>query len=515
MGLLAAILLLAGAFRLAVINLPFERNYEGCGAFFALVARNYFRYDFATTLGVPVMSQGQGATPHFYANHPPTTALLIAAVHGLMGYDGNFEHLPGEWQARLPTVLFTLGCIIAVFVVLAQRGAPRAGLIAAAMLASIPMTLIYGGFPDVINPQLVLMALLTLCAYERFHRRPGWASLALLAAAFAGAAVMDWPAFYLGPVMGVHYLFTRRPRQWGWIVGLGIISVGIFIGLYAQLAVVQEDWAWMRSQVERRALSGAGDGEDPFTLANWLHRAVVLNVFGRQTPIVAGLALIWLALARARRWTHPADRIATLLLAWAGIHILIGRQGVYQHEWWWWPLTPGLILAAALAADELLLMLQRRWSPRSVNILASAALAAFATVNTYRALREIAQPTRIDAGPLNYSLVELGQVIRESSTPDEGVMLAESDESLALWYYADRPLKRRIWSLRSFERRLDDGYADLSFDAYRKWSGHVGAMIVPKVYISPSLRPLVDGLDARYRRRETDKFLVYDVRNPK
>ncbi len=69
---LFVIIVWAGALRLALLNLPLERNAEGLAAFYGLLARNYFRYDLATTLGVPVMSMGAGAEPVFYANHSPS-----------------------------------------------------------------------------------------------------------------------------------------------------------------------------------------------------------------------------------------------------------------------------------------------------------------------------------------------------------------------------------------------------------------------------------------------------------
>ena len=79
------ILLFTISFRFILLNQTFRRNSDGCAAFYGLLARNYFRYDFSTTHGVPVMSMGRGAAPMFYANHPPTTPLLIAAIYKLIG----------------------------------------------------------------------------------------------------------------------------------------------------------------------------------------------------------------------------------------------------------------------------------------------------------------------------------------------------------------------------------------------------------------------------------------------
>ena len=77
------IILFALAVRIATIDREFARDPEGCGSFYGLLARNYWRYDCHTTLGVPVQSMGVHASPTFYPNHPPLVPLLIAATFGI------------------------------------------------------------------------------------------------------------------------------------------------------------------------------------------------------------------------------------------------------------------------------------------------------------------------------------------------------------------------------------------------------------------------------------------------
>jgi hypothetical protein len=126
--------------------------------------------------------------------------------------------------------------------------------------------------------------------------------------------------------------------------------------------------------------------------------------------------------------------------------------------------------------------------------------------------RELAHPYPILANSrLDYSVMEMGAAIRAAAPPNEAVMLAESDETLALWFYADRPIKRDVWDPYTFEQRIHDGVADLQFGLTEPWTKQPAAVIVPKAYMSPKLEPFVSYLKARYPMRESPKFLSFDL----
>jgi 4-amino-4-deoxy-L-arabinose transferase-like glycosyltransferase len=512
--LLGIILLLAAIFRVAVLNVPFGRNPEGCAAFFGLVARNYFRYDWSQHHGVPIMSLGQGAPVVYYANHPPTTPLLVGLTFALTGYRGGYEILPGDWQVRLPTAIFTVACIALLYVIVRNRAGPRAGLLAAAMFAVIPMSLVYGGFPDVISPQLVLFALLTFAAYERFHDAPGAKTLATLCACFLGAAIMDWPAFHMVPVMCFHYVLTRKPREWAWVVAFGLFTVAVFASLYVYLALAQHDWLWMKALIAKRSLNTAEDNHTRFTLLQWAQRTMWQYVVGEHTLPLVALAIVGVIVAATRKFRGPADRIMGLLLIWAALHALLGLQAVYQHVWWWWPITPGLLIAAAVALDWLMTQIsaQGRIPQRGVNGAIACGLLLLASFTARSAWNTLTGPTNMGDGPNSYSLQEIGDAIRAAGKPNQAVMLMENDDSLDFWYYADRAIKTQVWDPDTFQRRLNEPFADLNFRQVEDWHGRTSAIVIPKFYIDqfPKIvSPLVDYLDARYQRAEHGKFLIY------
>jgi hypothetical protein len=500
---------------LATIDRPFHRDAEGCGSFYGLLARNYWRYGIRATLAVPVQSMGMHDAPTLYYNHPPLVPMLIAGALGLAGYQDYDTSFPPDWLIRSTTVPFTLGCVVMIYVLL-RRHSVRAALLAAASFAAMPMTLIYGGLPDVINPELNFFVLLTVAAYLRFFDRTNWGNLALLSAAFLPAAMTDWPAFYLVVVLGLHFLLTHPVRQWGWIVRFGLIATLIFLSLYVQVVLVTDDWRWMPHLVERRALSNITDSNRSFTWADWLANAVLQHGIRLHTWPVVALSLGWVgwrALARKSIEIDAGVRATGIVLAWAVLHVLVGRQGVLVHEWWWWPLTPAVAMAGGMMLDQILRWIERGGavSIRATGACVALLVAIFAILNTRAALVELGSPAPVSSNELNYSVDEIGQVIRESAAPNHAVMIAESDQAMSLWYYADRPLRREVWDPKTFDRRLSDDSSDLLFGMHERWTAPPVAFVFPRAYRSDSTNALIEHLAARYPMRDTPKFLVFDL----
>jgi hypothetical protein len=514
---LGAILLFALAVRVALIDRPFHRDPEGCGSFYGLLARNYWRYDLSQTLGVPVMSMGVHENPTFYPNHPPLVPLLIAGVFGVAGYsDYQSDRFPPDWLVRLPTVPFTLGCVVLIWLLLCDRASPRAGLIAACLFAATPMTLVFGGLVDVISPQLVFFVLLTVAAYLRLHDRPSVKWLALTSLALLPAGLTDWPAFFLVPVLGVHFLLTRPPRQWGWIVAFGLVSVVWFMIPYVQVVLVTHDWMWMKELFRRRAMSNVSDAHATFTAWDWVRGALYGHAIARHSWPVMILGTMWVVWALARwRSSLRGARVTGILLGWAALHIAVGRQGVFVHEWWWWPLTPGVAMAAGLMLERVCQWLESSdfRAPR-INVGLTTLLVLFAAWHTRQAFLELGQPRGIvpSRPDVDYTIVEVGHIICASARPNEPVMLAENDPTLSLWYYADRPLRTNVWDPYTFEQRLTDGSSELCFRMTERFDARPAAFVFPKAYRAPKMEPLFEYLSARFPLTEHEKFYVFDLR---
>jgi hypothetical protein len=559
--LLAIILLYAAGVRAWTLDLPFNRNLEGLSAFYGVLARNYFRHDLSTTYGVPVQSMGQSedARVVFYGHHPPLVPLFIAGSYRLFDDPYQADYVPAEWMTRLPTALFTLACIVTIYLMVRNRASERAALVAAALFAAAPMTVYFGGAADVINPQLVFFILLTIAAYLRFHERPGIGRLLLLCAAFAPAGYTDWPAYFIVVVLTLHYAFTRPWKSWGWIVGFGAFSVAWFAAVYGQVYLTNGDWRWIAHLVEKRTVAEQTDQRQPFDTWLWLTKGVIAHNVKRHTWPVMILAGMWTSMFIWRRNIGSMGTLVRILLGWAALHAVIGRQGVYQHEWWWWPLTPGLVVCAGLMVDwfcahferwgisnareqsgdeidrlrfrcaqddgasashcetasgrETVVSCEVRSARRiALGVVVAILLVAFACWTTPRGLGQFEPDGHM--GDPHYSTKELGDAVRAAAAPNGAVVIADRDpDSLSIWYYADRPILLDVWDAWTLEQAASDPqFASLPWLVRQPWPHPAQGMVIPKAYLSKRVvMEFAEELKEKYAWQETEKFLIVDL----
>jgi glycosyltransferase involved in cell wall biosynthesis/4-amino-4-deoxy-L-arabinose transferase-like glycosyltransferase len=488
---LASILVYAAIVRVSLLDVPFHTTHEGTGAFQAILARNYVRLPWSVHKGIPALSMGYDpATPvTLYYSHPPLVPLTIAAVYQAFG--------EGDWQTRLPAAVSTLATILTLYLLVARLGRPRGALLVAALYASVPMVLYFGGQPEFPNSQFTLLCLLAFAAFVRFCDRPDFRSLTLMGVTFALAATADWPAFYIAPIAFTYFVATRRRRQWGWVIAFAVFSAGVFFGLYAHVALAATaDWTWMAVHLRTRT-GGSG-----FTTVEWLQQAWAHNVTLHTIPVML-LAATWVLTQLARpltrrwsRWIQPdsaspvvqqgqmsATSLAWLVLLWAVLHLLVGRQGVFEHPWWWWPLTPALALCAGLILDDLLASLVPRYLPPWLAAIGVAVLlTTFAAVTTHSTVPRLLDPKHTSEGTFHSHPLLAAAVRTAAPRPHSAVLLVSGDPFPNLWFYADRPLKMYVWDLASFELRLRDQTADLPFGFTQRWPHPPVAVIFPRAY---------------------------------
>jgi hypothetical protein len=494
--------LLAVFVRLPVIDVPFHRTPEGVGSFYGILARNYLRLEWSEHVGVPVMSPGvaEDQPPAFYHHHPPLVPLLIAGSYGLFG--------EGEWQTRLWPSLFNVGCIVLIHLLMRGVGRPVAAGVAAMLFAVAPISIYYGGHPDVINSQLVFFVLLSVAAYLRFQAAPGGRWLVLLLAAFIPAAATDWPAFLLVPVFCAHYAVSRRGQGWRWMVGFALAATVLFAVVYFYITLASgAQWNWLVEKLSHRSFSAVGDRNDHYTLAGWLGEITRHNLRMHTLPLLAA-AGAWLVVFGWRRGDEGA-RLTRLLLGWALLHVLVGQQGVYVHDWWWWPLTPGLVLAAGLAADELLRGARPAALRRTGAIAVVLLLLAFTAWTTSTHLPRFVRHEQTH-GDLGYSVLDMGAAIQQAAPEmTDPVIIPWNDyHELQLWYYGDRPLILAVWDPITLQHRMTDGIVDLPFGFQQPWPYSPVGLVFPRIF-SEDAPEFLEYLMQTYRHEQTEHFLIF------
>jgi len=519
---LLIILVYAAAWRATSIDRPFEYDDESTGAAYGVFARNYLTFGLAETRALPVMTVGQPPpnTPlTFYRDHPPLVPLLIALTYLPFGF--------GEWQTRLLSALASVGAVWVLYRLVTREHSARAGLIAAAIYAATPMNLYFGGMPEVLGAPLVFFSLLAVDGYLSLHDRPTTRRLAWLSGAFAAAALCDWPAFFLVPVLLIHFMATRPRRSWGWMLAFGAVAFAVFVAVYVYIALAARlPWNWMVPLFLHRSAIGTS----PFTTWQWWSTAVTFNRHLHTAPVLV-LSALWLLTdflppRFQARWSLSETMWpggARILIAWGLLHVVVGRQGVFNHEWWWWMLTPGLAVTAALLLDSIVTILEQRWSstPRAKAIrphrgygapVAAAAIIVFTlwtSVSTYKELF----PDRRDE---RFTTRELGEAIRAAAPQrDDLALLVWTGFDPQIWFYGDRAVRANVWSIADFERRLEQPTADLLFGFEQPWTGPATGLVFP-VQFHDALKELRDFLRRRYRLAALAppldrKFDVYDL----
>jgi hypothetical protein len=503
--LLALILLYSVGFRLLVLDRPFYYNAEATGCFYGVLARNYLQFDWTETHGMPILTVGHiPAVPLvFYRHHPPLVPLLIVPLYALFGV--------GEWQTRLPTALVTIAAVLVMYLLLNRFSTRRIALIATALFAATPMILYYGGLPEVVGTQLILFILLSLMAYLHFLRQPRVRTFVLWLFAFSLAALTDWPAFVFVPVLFIHFLITQPRHYWPWIFAFCLAASAIFATLYIYIALATNaPWGWMTEPLSNRT---AISSTSTFTLTQWLMTALKFNLTRHTLPILS-LVVGWMIVYSWRlHRSQPGATIARLLLAWGILHVLVGRQGVYIHEWWWFPLTPGLVIAAALHLDALLRFLKRRALSRAANATAAFLILLFALWTARGSWIEFNSIQKRHS----FTTLELGQAIQAAApNPNDIAMLVHGGADPQLWFYGNRPLRLDVQSIQDFQRRFEDDQVDLVYYFQQPWKAAPAGIVFP-VHRRHEQADLLAYLQQRYAPVQlvshlADKFYVFDLR---
>jgi hypothetical protein len=348
-------------------------------------------------------------------------------------------------------------------------------------------------------------------AYLHFLRKPSPKTYVLWLAAFSLPGLTDWPAFILVPVLLIHVLVTQPRRDWPWIFAFCLAASALFAALYTYIALATHaPWDWMADPLRNRTAIG---GTSPFTLAQWLTTALESNLARHTLPILL-LAFGWLIIYGWRRHRSPRGAtVARLLLAWGTLHVIVGRQGVYIHEWWWSPLTPGLVIAAALLLDTFLRRLERSTLRRAAHPTAACLILLFALWTARGALIELgALQTRRP-----FTTIELGQAIQAAApNPNDIAMLVHGGADPQLWFYGDRPLRLDILSIADFQRRLEDDQVDLVYYFEQPWQAVPTGIVFPvdRRHEQADLLAYLQQHYAQVRLASPliNKFYVFDLR---
>ena len=353
------------------------------GSYYGNIARNYIEHGYVETKfgAVQNVDPRDPAEFDYYVNHPPLLGLLISVSFHVFGIH--------EWAVRLVPLLASVISMWVILLIARRLWGESVGLFALAAFAVMPMGVFFGALADVQGPLVLLFCLLLLYYYLKFRERPSAGNLALMCAAFVLGALTDWPAFYLPPLLALHY-YAWRPRA----RRSHLVLVPLVLALVLGAAYLPySNWLLGAEPLDVTTLAGQflwrsdGDSADSpaeggFTTGDWLAR-VVRSYWAIYLgyPMLFFLA-VWTAVVAVRILRGSAesgDGVYLLALVFALLHIVIFRQGAYVHAYWsYYMLVPAAFACGLCLKGAVDHIPGRREVRMTAGIVVMALTAAFA-----------------------------------------------------------------------------------------------------------------------------------------
>ncbi len=490
-----ALFAVATALRCIGLTAPWGADNLGtAGAFFSIAARNHLAYGYGATGLIPVVTPDGPPSPMmFYANHPPLVPLLVSASFAVFG-----EH---EWAARLVPLAASLVSLALLTQLASRCYGPRVALVTLAVATFLPLDAHLATHVDVQGSVLLAVVLATVVALaaERY-----WLAVAGLTV----GALIDWPALYLPVLLAVApWPFAqRRPRRF--VLGLVAYAAVLFVAIASWLSGPEAVLALVRN----RAFSFRADDGRVFDLIGWMRLVVGTYLLNLCTPVVLVAVAWWLVTRLPALVRHRLrGRVALLLLLFGIMHLVIGFQGAYQHEFWAHYLRAGVPLVCALVIERI----RRRLPPAASRVpLVACVVAAIVVPGLMGTLWLARHPLSERMIGEAYTPSDLARAIRACTPEGSGALTSDWYGESATFYYAQRPLGIAVLDVPTLEDRLQSPRWDVPGGDGRTY---VAASAVPSCFVLPrsheQLFPaLVAWLRAEFPERRDGPFEVFDLR---
>lgn len=323
------------------------------GTWVSSAARNHIEYGLSATKGIAVRNDESLPQSEFryYVHHPGGLPLAVAAMYTVFG--------ESERSARLFPILCSILSLFLLFLIGKDLGGVSLGLMAAALVACQPLFVLAGAMVNHEAPT-GLFILLTVYAIIRWRRDRNRTWGAVSVVSFLVGTQFGWPVYYLGLLLPL-YAFWVDPtliRKTVLFPVLAVLAFALFIGhtywAIGDLTVpaLKQSFAMRSSGVveldaahdwDRLARSG---GYGINTGGSEARVRYVDSFIRSATQLLNLTSLSFLLLALIGLASRPRG-VVYGLTAIGILHLVIFRQGAYEHWYWSYYMLLGLGLAAA------------------------------------------------------------------------------------------------------------------------------------------------------------------------
>ena len=476
-------------------------NHHGFnGAFYSIIARNYVRYGWSNLKFAQILDAGPldpDSSPYY--NHQPLLPILVSISFKLFGIH--------EWSATLVPIGFSVASIIVLYLLVRKIWNERVALFSCFFMTLMPMASYYGPNLSSEGNIMLFSVLLTIYFYTLYLKTPRARYLYLMILSFLFGALTDWPAFYAVPLLSLHYLlFSSNTKKHKSFFIFPIFGCFLFLLFLYYIHTITGSFYSFFYLLFHRASSYASDSDltQTFTMIQWFNK-ISLNMREHYTLPILILSSIWFVifitkLIKKQNFAH--DLVVIILLLFGLIHIFLGRQGAWVHEYWSALLIPSLAISAALPLDKFYNFI---FTPgrkyvlylRSGFYLLLLIFLFYCTTKLY----SLYQSDKYN--PYIKYWYNFGTTINKISEFNEAILTAEETRWPMVQFYSDRNLQGVITSLSLFYQI----YNTNNFQKYRYF-------FLPQVH-EMKYGALYGFLVQAFNSKIKDGFFIFDLKSKK
>jgi len=429
----------------------------------------------------------------FILNTPPLLSILLSLVYRVTEIH--------EWAARMLLIAFSLACLLLLFEYTRRILNTRIAIGALGIAALIPMAGFYGQHVDVQGSVTLAAILSILLAYkwwtESFNRRPAQ----LMCALFVLGTFSDWPVFYLALLIPWHFIISGVWRDAPGksavlpILALPILGASMFTLFFMETLRRGYGGAIIGGFIHRISTNRLEHPESlsVYTLSEWVDKVGVdfTNLF---TIPVCALVIIW-AVATILLKKHAGKAVSWvwLLLLVGIIHVALGRQGAWVHDYWGHYVYPGAAIASAvslsiiwkfmthikippIATRIVAILCIVLWSASSISVTGTRAMSQKATTSYWR---------------------DMGRVVRQSTRPHQYALTSEYVREM-LNFYSHRRMVGQVTTPESLDELL------------KKAEGRAPIFVMAE-YQQRRYPEMAKELKSRYPSRTDGMFTIFSL----
>lgn len=428
---LLLVLIFAACLLTIYIDRPFIGHHEYNGAVYSTIARNFNRYGIINTKFAQIENQDKAQPGDFYfmTHHPPILTVLLSISFGIFG--------EGEKAARLVPIIFSLLTLILIYGLADKYFDKKTAILAIALASISPIFIYYGKLPvqEVLGLPVIL---LSTFLYFRFFARPNVHNFLILTSSMVIGNFTSWPAYYVGAIFALHYLFFGKSKnKWVIAASFPLICIATFAAYIFNLYLITGNtFGGNLNGAFLQRLNIAQLGQ-PASLKDLLVLQVRwLNAYyGKILIILSGGASLYLALNFKRFYKQEKYQLLFFLLLIGTTHLIIFREVAQYHDYFLIYLLPFITMTASLGTLSALSFLKLK---TSLQIIGVVILLVLILSSTFPFTKALVNSNEFREG------VNLGKYINANTQSGDQVLILSPEFKKYFEgfteYYSDRKL---------------------------------------------------------------------------